>query len=163
MKAPKTYYICSECGYKSAKWLGKCPTCGAWNTLEEETEAPAAVNVTRTNAIGISDNHAVTFSELEIPDYMRDTTGLCELDRVLGGGLVTGSVVLLSGEPGIGKSTLLMQISDALGESRRVLYVSGEESGGQLKMRAKRLGVGGKSLYILTEYSTRQKRSSPTR
>ena len=151
MKAPKTYYICSECGYKSAKWLGKCPTCGAWNTLEEETEAPAAVNVTRTNAIGISDNHAVTFSELEIPDYMRDTTGLCELDRVLGGGLVTGSVVLLSGEPGIGKSTLLMQISDALGESRRVLYVSGEESGGQLKMRAKRLGVGGKSLYILTE------------
>jgi DNA repair protein RadA/Sms len=82
---------------------------------------------------------------------MRDATGLCELDRVLGGGLVTGSVVLLSGEPGIGKSTLLMQISDALGESRRVLYVSGEESGGQLKMRAKRLGVGGKNLYILTE------------
>ncbi len=150
MKAPKTYYICSECGYKSAKWLGKCPTCSAWNSFEEETEAVTS-SATRSNAIGVSDNHAVTFAELEMPDYMRDTTGLCELDRVLGGGLVTGSVVLLSGEPGIGKSTLLMQISDSLGESRRVLYVSGEESGGQLKMRAKRLGVGGKSLYILTE------------
>ena len=150
MKAPKTYYICSECGQKSAKWLGKCPTCGAWNTFEEEAEAPSQAT-TRSSAIGISDNHAVTFTELEMPDYMRDETGLSELDRVLGGGLVTGSVVLLSGEPGIGKSTLLMQISDALGESRRVLYVSGEESGGQLKMRAKRLGVGGKNLYILTE------------
>ena len=150
MKAPKTVYICAECGHKSAKWLGKCPSCGAWNTFEEETEAPAAATV-RTNAIGIADNHAVTFAELEMPDYMRDTTGLAELDRVLGGGLVTGSVVLLSGEPGIGKSTLLMQISDSLGESRRVLYVSGEESGGQLKMRARRLGVDGKSLFVLTE------------
>ncbi|MBQ8388673.1 MAG: DNA repair protein RadA [Clostridia bacterium] len=150
MKAPKTVYICAECGHKSAKWLGKCPSCGAWNTFEEETEAPVATTL-RTNAIGIADNHAVTFAELEMPDYMRDTTGLAELDRVLGGGLVTGSVVLLSGEPGIGKSTLLMQISDSLGESRRVLYVSGEESGGQLKMRARRLGVDGKSLFVLTE------------
>ncbi len=151
MKGPKTVYICAECGQKSAKWLGKCPTCGAWNSFEEEIEAEPVKSAQRSNAIGISDNHAVTFSELEMPDYMRDATGLSELDRVLGGGLVTGSVVLLSGEPGIGKSTLLMQISDALGESRRVLYVSGEESGGQLKMRAKRLGVGGKNLYILTE------------
>ena len=150
MKGSKTVYICTECGQKSAKWLGKCPACGAWNSFEEEIQAEPA-KTTRSNAIGISDNHAVTFSELEIPDYMRDETGLSELDRVLGGGLVTGSVVLLSGEPGIGKSTLLMQISDALGESRRVLYVSGEESGGQLKMRAKRLGVDGKNLYILTE------------
>ncbi len=150
MKAPKTYYICSECGYKSSKWLGRCPTCDAWNTFEEETDSPIPEKK-RANALGNSDNHAVTFAELEMPDYMRDTTGLSELDRVLGGGLVTGSVVLLSGEPGIGKSTLLMQISDSLGESRRVLYVSGEESGGQLKMRARRLGVDGKSLFILTE------------
>ena len=150
MKAPKTVYICAECGHKSAKWLGKCPTCGAWNSFEEETDAPVSA-VTRANAIGVADNHAVTFSELEMPDYMRDNTGLDELDRVLGGGLVTGSVVLLSGEPGIGKSTLLMQISDSLGASRRVLYVSGEESGGQLKMRARRLGVDGKSLFVLTE------------
>ena len=94
---------------------------------------------------------AVSYNELEIPDYIRSKTGLGELDRVLGGGLVHGSVVLISGEPGIGKSTLLMQISDALGQSKRVLYVSGEESGGQLKLRAKRLGVLGKNLYILTE------------
>lgn len=97
------------------------------------------------------DNRAVGFADLEIPAYMRQNTGLGELDRVLGGGLVHGSVVLLSGEPGIGKSTLLMQICDVLGETRRVLYVSGEESGGQLKLRAKRLGVRGTNLFILTE------------
>ena len=150
MKAPKTVYICAECGHKSAKWLGKCPSCGAWNTFEEETEAPIATTL-RTNAIGIADNHAVTFAELEMPDYMRDTTGLAELDRVLGGGLVTGSVVLLSGEPGIGKSTLLMQICNALGQENKVLYVSGEESRGQLKLRAKRLNLSGKNLFILTD------------
>ena len=94
---------------------------------------------------------AISYNDLEIPDYIRSKTGLNELDRVLGGGLVHGSVVLISGEPGIGKSTLLMQISDALGQSKKVLYVSGEESGGQLKLRAKRLGVLGKNLYILTE------------
>ena len=94
---------------------------------------------------------AISYNDLEIPDYIRSKTGLNELDRVLGGGLVHGSVVLISGEPGIGKSTLLMQISDALGQSKKVLYVSGEESGGPLKLRAKRLGVLGKNLYILTE------------
>lgn len=98
-----------------------------------------------------TNNTATPYSELEIPEYIRSKTGLGELDRVLGGGLVHGSVVLISGEPGIGKSTLLMQISDRLGQSRRVLYVSGEESGGQLKLRAQRLGVQGQNLYILTE------------
>ncbi|MBE6600246.1 MAG: DNA repair protein RadA, partial [Ruminococcaceae bacterium] len=82
MKAPKTYYICSECGYKSAKWLGRCPTCGEWNTMEEEIEAPAEMPK-RLGALGNSENEAVTFSELEMPHYMRDTTGLSELDRVL--------------------------------------------------------------------------------
>ena len=154
MKGLKTFYICSECEYKSPKWLGKCPSCGAWNAFVEDVQelAPAANAPKRVSMIpSIGDNHAVGFTDLEIPDYMRRTTGLGELDRVLGGGLVHGSVVLLSGEPGIGKSTLLMQICDALGESRRVLYVSGEESGGQLKLRAKRLGVVGNSLFILTE------------
>ena len=99
------------------------------------------------------DNHAVAYDALEMPVYMRTQTGLAELDRVLGGGLVHGSVVLLSGEPGIGKSTLLMQVSDVLGKTKRVLYVSGEESGGQLKLRAQRLGVHGQNLYILTETS----------
>lgn len=155
MKGLKTVYICSECEYKSAKWLGKCPNCGAWNSFAEDVEeaAPAAVAAPKRVSMVTSgeDNRATGFRDLEIPDYMRQNTGLSELDRVLGGGLVHGSVVLLSGEPGIGKSTLLMQICDALGSSRRVLYISGEESGGQLKLRAKRLGVRGDNLFILTE------------
>ena len=154
MKGLKTVYICSECEYKTAKWMGKCPSCGAWNSFVEDVEAtaPATATPKRVSMIpALTESGAVGFQELEIPEYMRQNTGLGELDRVLGGGLVHGSVVLLSGEPGIGKSTLLMQICDALGESRRVLYISGEESGGQLKLRAKRLGVIGKNLFILTE------------
>ena len=151
----KTVYVCTECGAQSSKWLGKCPHCGRWNTLTEEVidtqpETPKAPK--RASMTGSSgDNKAAKFGDMSLPAYLRTDTGLSELDRVLGGGLVTGSVVLLSGEPGIGKSTLLMQISDALGQNRKVLYVSGEESGGQLKLRAKRLGVTGEHLYILTE------------
>ena len=155
MKGLKTVYICTECEYKTAKWMGKCPNCGAWNSFAEDVEeaAPAASAAApkRISMVPTGDNKATGFQDLVIPDYMRQKTGLGELDRVLGGGLVHGSVVLLSGEPGIGKSTLLMQICDALGSSRRVLYVSGEESGGQLKLRAKRLGVRGENLFILTE------------
>ncbi len=151
MKAQKSVYICSECEYRSPKWLGKCPSCGAWNTLEEETVAPSAPAAKNPRAARRDASHAVRFSDLDTPEYMRSTTGLSELDRVLGGGIVSGSVVLLSGEPGIGKSTLLMQISDSLGDGRSVLYVSGEESGGQLKLRAERLGIGGENLHILTE------------
>lgn len=154
MKGLKTVYICSECNYTSPKWLGKCPSCGAWNSFVEDviSQAPEkeAPQKHKTLSAG-RENIAVSFDEAELPEYIRTNTGLFELDRVLGGGLVHGSVVLLSGEPGIGKSTLLMQISDALGESKRVLYISGEESAGQLKLRAKRLGVSGKNLYILTE------------
>lgn len=154
MKGLKTFYVCSECEYKTPKWMGKCPGCGAWNSFVEDVEevAPAATTPKRISmALSSSDNRAVEFNALEIPDYMRQKTGLGELDRVLGGGLVHGSVVLLSGEPGIGKSTLLMQICDVLGAKHRVLYISGEESGGQLKLRAKRLGVLGNNLFILTE------------
>lgn len=152
MKAGKTYYSCSECGYRTAKWMGKCPTCGAWNTFTEEVAEPEPKAGAPAHALFSSgDNHAVAYDKLEMPTYMRSETGLGELDRVLGGGLVHGSVVLLSGEPGIGKSTLLMQVSDVLCRSRKVLYVSGEESGGQLKLRAERLGVKGSNLYILTE------------
>lgn len=154
MKSPKTYFVCTECGAHSPKWLGKCPHCGKWNTLVEEVAEPEeeAVSTRRPSLGGLSgEAHATAYGELSVPTYMRCATGLSELDRVLGDGLVTGSVVLLAGEPGIGKSTLLMQISDSLGQSRKVLYVSGEESGGQLKLRAKRLGVSGEHLYILTE------------
>ena len=154
MKGLKTVYICSECNYTSPKWLGKCTSCGAWNSFVEDvvSQAPEKEAPSKHKTLSAGrENVAVSFEETELPEYIRTNTGLSELDRVLGGGLVHGSVVLLSGEPGIGKSTLLMQISDALGESKRVLYISGEESAGQLKLRAKRLGVSGKNLYILTE------------
>lgn len=155
MKGVKTIYICSECEYESAKWLGKCPKCGQWNSfvedvVEKQTGSSAALPK-RTSVINSGNNSASHFTEINTPEYMRYSTGLGELDRVLGGGLVHGSVVLLSGEPGIGKSTLLLQICDKLGESKSVLYVSGEESSGQLRLRAKRLEVKGANLYILTE------------
>lgn len=155
MKGVKTVYICSECEYESPKWLGKCPRCGAWNSFVEDVveknvgSSPATTR--HTSAFNSGNNRASRFSELNTPEYIRSSTGISELDRVLGGGLVAGSVVLLSGEPGIGKSTLLLQICDCLGSSRSVLYVSGEESSGQLKLRAQRLKVQGKNLYILTE------------
>ena len=149
----KTVYVCTECGAQSQKWLGKCPHCGKWNTLVEEVidTSPEEAKISkRTSMAGLGgENKAQKFGEMELPTYIRTDTGLHELDRVLGGGLVTGSVVLLSGEPGIGKSTLLMQISDALGQNRKVLYVSGEESGGQLSLRAKRLGVTGDQLDLV--------------
>lgn len=159
MKAPKTLYICNECGYQCAKWMGKCPTCGTWNSLEEQTvemPAPAAKSARKSGAYLPTDNKAVAYKELELPRYLRTPTGMGELDRVLGGGIVEGSVVLLAGEPGIGKSTLLMQICGVLSSHKKVLYCSGEESGGQLKYRAKRLGIDGEGLFILTENSVEQ-------
>ena len=153
MKGLKTVYICSNCEYVSPKWLGKCPKCNSWNTLIEDVEevSPASSVPKRTSVVHSGDSKAQPFSALDTPSYIRNATGLSELDRVLGGGLVCGSAVLISGEPGIGKSTLLLQICDTLGKERKVLYVSGEESGGQLKLRAERLHVSGKNLYILTE------------
>ncbi len=153
MKGIKTVFICSECEYESPKWLGKCPRCNSWNTFVEDVveKEPSSASPSRVSVLRGSESHAAPFSELQAPDYIRSQTGLAELDRVLGGGLVTGSVVLLSGEPGIGKSTLLLQICDTLGANKTVLYVSGEESRGQIKLRAERLKVNGTRLYILTE------------
>lgn len=154
MKGLKNVYVCSECEYVSPKWYGKCPKCSAWNSFVEDVidvEPLSAAKKRTSVSLDFDNSHASPFSELTAPEYIRSATGLSELDRVLGGGLVTGSVVLLSGEPGIGKSTLLLQICDTLGAQKKVLYVSGEESTGQLKLRASRLKVGGKNLFILTE------------
>lgn len=144
----KTVFICSECGYETPKWGGKCPGCGAWNTLNEET-VTATVN-TPAPSVSLSDLNARKIADIHEDHEFRYKTGISELDRVLGGGLVKGSVVLLSGDPGIGKSTLLMQMCDHM-RDKRILYVSGEESAGQLKLRAKRLGVRSDNLLIMTE------------
>ena len=150
MAKPKTIYRCTECGYESAKWNGKCPSCGAWNTLEEDVPLPAqAVGNSRRKPVDLSDK-IQELDEVDTTADVRYHTGVGELDRVLGGGLVRGSIVLLGGEPGIGKSTLLLQICQYFGESHSVLYVSGEESAKQIKLRAQRLGVTTRSLYLLT-------------
>lgn len=152
MKGSKSVFVCSECGTTSIKWLGKCPSCGSWDTFEEEF-INENKNVSKTKKLN-SNNRAEKISELKIPDYIRTKTGMNELDRVLGGGLVDSSVVLLSGEPGIGKSTLLLQICQELSKTRSLLYVSGEESRGQLKLRAERLNINGESIYLMTETDT---------
>ena len=145
----KTVYICSECGHESAKWLGKCPSCGAWNTMEEDVVTVGKVTSV-VSSIG-RNTSAKPLSQINLIDEERFVTGIGELDRVLGGGIVKGSVVLLSGDPGIGKSTILLQICNALQENLKVLYVSGEESAMQIKMRAERLGVHSDNVSIMTE------------
>ncbi len=148
----KSIYICSECDYKSPKWMGKCPMCGSWNSMMESfEEIKKDSREKHPGRILSSNTQAVKVNEITSPDYIRSMTGYAELDRVLGGGIVKGSVVLLSGEPGIGKSTILMQASASIGKTNKVLYVSGEESLGQLKLRADRLGISSDMLYFLTE------------
>lgn len=145
----KKVYVCESCDYQSPKWMGQCPSCKKWNTFVEETYQPTAVVKNQRTAVISDMSEPVLFGEMEMPKYIRVKTGTSELDRVLGGGIVKGSVVLLAGEPGIGKSTLLMQICSQLSE--RVLYVSGEESKGQLKLRGERLEINGEGVYFLTE------------
>ena len=147
----KSVYICSECGYESPKWYGKCPSCGEWNTMNEEikdTSKPSA-GAARTHATAYAP--PVHIGEISTTDEVRYKTGSKELDRVMGGGIVKGSLILLGGDPGIGKSTILLQICEYLGNSLKILYVSGEESKRQLKLRADRLGVNSENLYILTQ------------
>ncbi|MBQ7801830.1 MAG: DNA repair protein RadA [Oscillospiraceae bacterium] len=150
MAKTKTVFYCTACGNETPKWQGRCPACGAWNTIEEHIEKPAAVGKARSAPVGLS-RKPQRIREVDSGDEIRFSTGMGELDRVLGGGAVAGSLVLVGGAPGIGKSTLLLQICNSLCAGRRVLYVSGEESERQLKLRAQRLGVAPEELYILSE------------
>lgn len=146
----KSVFVCSQCGYESPKWYGKCPGCGEWNSMAEELRAPAAASPVKAH-FGGGMPRAVQLDAISADTEHRYTTGLKELDRVLGGGIVKGSLVLLSGDPGIGKSTILLQICGFLGETLRILYVSGEESAHQIKLRAQRLGVSTPNLSIMCE------------
>lgn len=150
MAKVKTVYYCTECGNESPKWQGKCAACGAWNTLVEHVEKPIAAGRAKSAPVGISKT-PLKLSQVISNDEIRFTTGMGELDRVLGGGAVAGSLVLVGGAPGIGKSTLLLQICKSLCNGRSVLYVSGEESEKQLKLRSERIGTESDELYILSE------------
>ena len=144
-------YFCSECGYESSKWMGQCPGCRAWNTFVEEKVTTTKGKSMKTGSSVDTGKSPSTLSEISTEEEERLQIGIGELDRVLGGGAVAGSLVLVSGAPGIGKSTLLLQICNSLCTGRTVLYVSGEESENQLKLRAERIGVAPDSLYILSE------------
>ena len=148
MAKTKTVYICSECGAESAKWSGQCQNCGAWNTLTEEISAPVEVSK-KIEQKAKAPAKSLKLSQIGKESEQRTDTGISELNRVLGGGIVKGSVVLVSGEPGIGKSTILLQMCANL--DMDILYVAGEESPGQIKLRASRLGVTTDRLSILSE------------
>ena len=148
MAKAKDLYVCRDCGYETVKWMGKCPACSAWNTFEQVT--PMAASPAVSGSRGGGKPAAVShIGEIHSQEDIRYLTGISELDRVLGGGLVKGSLLLLGGDPGIGKSTLLLQVSQSLGQGLKVLYVSGEESAKQIKLRATRLGVTAENLFIL--------------
>ena len=148
MAKDKTQYTCSDCGGSSPKWLGKCPHCGAWNTLQEAraegTSAHRFQSLSGTQPVA-------TLSEIVVAEVPRTPTGQDELDRALGGGIVSGGVVLIGGDPGIGKSTLLLQAADSLSRGLKVLYITGEESGAQVALRARRLGLDGRQVRVLAE------------
>ena len=149
MKKNETVFVCQNCGHNSRKWLGKCPECGEWNSLVEERAKPPRRG--RTD-FKVRDVEAVPYVEIETQDDVRVSSGVTEFDRVLGGGIVPGTLVLIGGDPGIGKSTLLLQVADSLSaKDAVVLYVSGEESERQIKLRGERLKVSAKNLYLLPE------------
>ncbi len=152
----KTRYVCQECGSAQPKWMGRCPDCGEWNTLQEtiiEAGKPGAATAAARQAL-VGRNKPQPLGQISADSYQRTLLPMAEFNRVLGGGLVPGSITLIGGDPGIGKSTLLLQISAGLAQSGQVLYVSGEESAQQIKLRATRLNVPGDNLFILTETNT---------
>ena len=163
-KNPTTIYVCQKCGHQERKWLGKCPDCGEWNSFVEERFRPTAqavatgktTNLRASGGFGKTtfgrESKPIAYGEIESQDEARTSSGVDEFDRVLGGGIVPGSLVLIGGSPGIGKSTIILQIADKLSQSgQRVLYVSGEESERQIKMRGERLGLNAENLFLLPE------------
>ena len=153
MAKDKNIYVCNACGGTSSKWLGKCPDCGAWNSLQESVATDTgAPNKNRFQGLA-TPQPVASLSSIEASDFARLATTIDELDRVLGGGLVDGGVVLIGGDPGIGKSTLLLQALHTLSLQNKTLYVSGEESGAQIAMRARRLGLDQTQVRVLAEIS----------
>src|SRR4028118_1330428 len=172
MPKTKSVYRCSECGAESSQWFGKCSACGTFNSLEEEVLTDAALNISRggwqsntrsdrksTSKGPAQPRSSVRFSEISNNVQMRFPSGYVELDRVLGGGIVPGSLVLIGGDPGIGKSTLLLQVANQLAQNHRILYVCAEESGQQVKLRASRLGVGAAPIEVETSNGAAEKRA----
>jgi len=151
MAKAKTVFYCTECGNETIKWQGRCPACGAWNSIVEYEAAPKVTGGKSRGGLALQKQGSTRIDEIDTDAEVRFLTGFGELDRVLGGGAVDGSLVLVGGAPGIGKSTLLLQMCGYISQRRKVLYVTGEESGRQLKMRAERLDVSEGELYILVE------------
>ena len=151
-KIKKSIYFCQNCGHEESKWLGQCPMCKEWNTFVEEKVSTPAAGVSRGSSVAKKKSQIVTLSSVSTTDEERTKTGIKELDRVLGGGIVQGSLVLVGGDPGIGKSTLLLQVCQKLAaRQKKVLYISGEESLKQIKLRANRMGEFADSLFLLCE------------
>ena len=153
MAKNKSFYVCGECGYKSSKWMGKCPQCNEWGTFEEEIEITSAGAPVVSSAVSVKETaeKVYSFSDIKIEDMYRYKTGVEEFNRVLGGGLLQGEVVLVTGNPGIGKSTLLLQVADKYTSYGTVIYISGEESPSQVKNRGERLKINAKDLFLMAE------------
>src|SRR5258708_918007 len=152
-KSPRSVFVCQECGAQSPKWLGRCADCGAWNALvEERAQDQSALGAHRYTSIAGASSSAQLYADIRLEQHARLTTSIDEFDRVLGGGVVPGSLILLGGEPGIGKSTLLLQAAANMARTAGpVLYSSGEESEHQIKSRGERLAIGDAPLYLLAE------------
>lgn len=147
----KSVYVCSSCGYENPKWYGRCPSCGEWDTLEERVVSNEPASIAKLKSGSLERGVSQKIKDIQSDGEHRYMTGLSEFDRVLGGGIVKGSLVLLSGDPGIGKSTILLQVCQYLGQELKILYVSGEESAHQIKLRADRLGVDTDNLFVMAE------------
>ena len=154
-KGKKSVFFCQNCGHEEAKWLGQCPACGEWNTFVEERINSGITKGSTASALSVRESvreaEVIPLNEVTADDDVRVRTGIRELDRVLGGGIVPGSLVLVGGDPGIGKSTLLLQVCQRLADKKKVLYISGEESQAQIKLRANRMGAFSSGLYLLCE------------